>query len=165
MGNKDTPGDSLSTSELQNWFFWSVKIGSIILLVAGIVCFASPFFVGDIHEKISTAKLALIVFICLAGLIEMFLGVLLALVGVAASYEFDVGAKDIKVSLASSSPGILLIVCSTFLVAFALSRPIEFDETVHQKAPAADNRPADQSSASPDEVDNSIGNYGPLITP
>lgn len=112
--------------QLANLFWWVfvISLGFVAAAtIAAAVCWLYPF-PTTIEEKLITARLALVGLGLVFAIVQIFLGVLLALVGITSPFDLDAGAGGSKVKLVSASPGILLIVAGNLLFCFTLMRQI-----------------------------------------
>ena len=118
-----------TSEKLISIFFNVSKFGFPLLGVSVIVALVVPLCVTDLPAKVLTAKLTFTSLGLLFGLLQLFLGVLLALVGVTIDYDLDATVGPAKVKLVSASPGILLILVGNLLFGFSLMREFEVSET------------------------------------
>ncbi|WP_164104235.1 hypothetical protein [Candidatus Laterigemmans baculatus] len=141
-------------------FFLGCKIGFPLIGVAVLVALLTPFFVSELDGKVLTAKLTFTALGLLFGILQVFLGVLLALVGVTIDYDVDAGVGPAKIKLASASPGILLLLVGNLLFAFSLMREFEFTKTTKEHVPFHSPTPDVQGNAT-NEDDPLRGSGGP----
>lgn len=132
----DTKKDT--ARKLINVFFMACKLGFPALGLALVVALVVPLLVGEPATKTLTAKLTFTGVGLLFGILQVFLGVLLALVGVTIDYDVDASVGPARLKLASASPGILLLLVGNFLFAFSLMRQFEVTQlkAETQRAPA-----------------------------
>jgi hypothetical protein len=144
-----------ATSErLIDVFFWASIIGFPLLAVALVAALFIPLYVVALPEKMLTAKLTFTSVGLLFGIFQVFVGVLLAMIGVTIEYDVDAKLGPATVKLASASPGLLLLVLGNVLFAFSLMRQFEVSETVSKpiaSESAAQTAPSDQP-AEPDPL-------------
>lgn len=125
-----------TAKKLVSLFMWTCKIGFPFLGVAVLLALIIPLRYDDLPAKILTAKLTFATVGLLFSILEVFLGIVLALIGVTANYDLDASTGPARLKLASASPGVLLIIVGTILFGFSLVR--EFDvRTTTTEIPAA----------------------------
>lgn len=131
-----------ASGKLIKVFFLVCKIGFPLVGAAVVLAFATPLFASSLPDKILVAKLTFSSLGLLFGILQVFLGVLLALVGIAIDYDVDASMGPAKIKLVSASPGIMLILVGNALFAFSLMREFE----ASQSLPTAVNAAADLQS-------------------
>ena len=127
-------------------FFSACKVGFPFLGVALIAALIAPFCVRELPAKVLTAKLAFTALGLLFSILQVFLGILLALIGVTIDYDIDASVGPAKVKLASASPGILLLIIGNLLFGFSLMRQFEAS-TIEKQQTGADLPAASVGSA------------------
>ena len=128
-----------TSEKLIDVFFRACKIGFPLIGVSVLVAPVVPLCVSALADKVLTAKLTFTSLGLLFGILQVFLGVLLALVGVTIDYDVDAGVGPAKIKLASASPGILLLIIGNLLFAFSLMREFEVSETTKEPVLASDD--------------------------
>lgn len=121
-----------TSQKLIEFFFFSCKVGFPLIGFSVLLALVVPLYVSPLAGKVLTAKLTFASLGLLFGILQVFLGVLLSLVGVTIDYDVDAGLGPAKIKLASASPGILLVIIGNLLFAFSLVREFEVSETTGQ---------------------------------
>ena len=91
-------------------FFWACVVGFPLILGAIIANAVAPFIVDSITAQAILHRLTFLNLALTLAVFQLFLGVVLSLIGVTLSCEFDAQAGPARLRLISASPGILLIV-------------------------------------------------------
>ncbi|WP_010584711.1 hypothetical protein [Schlesneria paludicola] len=123
----------LSVQRLTHIFFVSLKFGFPLLGIWLIVALVVPFCFSASIDKVVDAKLTFLSLGCMFGIVQLFLGVLLAMIGVTSDFKVDASAGTATVKLAAASPGILLIVLGNAVFCVTLMRQIELSETRQER--------------------------------
>lgn len=118
-------------------FYWVSWIGFPLLGVFVITALVVPLRYEDSAEKVLTAKLTFTSLGLLFGVLQVFLGVLLALIGVTIDYDVDATVGPAKVRLISASPGILLLILGNALFAVSLMRQFDVTEAHREEGRAS----------------------------
>ena len=134
-----------TSQELTTIFIVSCKVAFPLLGIAVILALTVPLCFSDLPTKVLTAKLTFAGLGLLFAILLVFLGVLLMLIGVTSDYNLDANVGAAKMKLASSSPGILLVLVGTALFAFSLKG--DFEVTSAMMRQGAQEQP-DSASAS-----------------
>lgn len=127
--------EKLAKEGLTLSFIGACKVGFPVLGLGVCLAFIVPFLSDTVSMKLLVAKLAQISLGIVFAISQLFLGVLLALIGISSDYELEAGAGDSRIKLVSASPGILLIIASNVLIVFCLARPIEAEDRIEQSVP------------------------------
>jgi ABC-type spermidine/putrescine transport system permease subunit II len=122
-----------TTERTTRAFVCASKIAFVVIIVYFFLALIAVFWFKD-AEKVLAAKLIYSALGMLIGVLEIVLGILLALIGVTVDYDIDASAGFAKVKLASTSPGLLLIVCGNLLMGFSLMRGIEYRKIDYQES-------------------------------
>lgn len=130
--NKVRDNNTRAIARITSIIQWSCVIGLALIGIAVTCSFLFPLFSNAvITSRVVLGKLALINLCVLFAMFQSLLGVLLMLVGVTAPYEVQGESEGMKISIISSSPGIILVLLSTVLVWISLSNRFEVSsETV-----------------------------------
>jgi hypothetical protein len=121
-----------------------------------IVALVVPLCVSDLESKLLTAKLTFMSLGMLFAVLQVFLGVLLALIGVTIDYDVDAAVGPAKLKRASASPGILLLLVGNFLFGFSLMQQSEVTRMVKEFRAGQNSQQqssAAQSTNGPHEVE------------
>ena len=124
-----------TTEQMTRAFAWASAVAFVIFVVSFFLALITLFLLKDI-EKVLAAKLIYSAIGMLIGVLEIVLGILLALIGVTVDYDIDASVSLAKVKLASTSPGLLLIVCGNLLMGFSLMRGVEYRKMDYQESSA-----------------------------
>ncbi len=122
-----------TTEKLISIFIVVCKVAFPLLGVAVVLALTVPLCFSDLPAKVLTAKLTFAGLGLLFAILQVFLGVLLTLIGVTSEYNVDASVGSAKMKLASSSPGMLLVLIGTALFAFALKGDFEVMSTTMQQ--------------------------------
>lgn len=136
------------------FFFWSCAACFLLLGISYVIALRVPLSTPDLSDKVIITKLTFASLGILFGILQVFLGILLALIGVTIDYDIDATVGPTKLKLVSTSPGILLILVGNLLFGFSLMREFEVSQTTGYREP---NKPkivdAQQGKVSaPDEL-------------
>jgi len=152
MNNTQRVANRATTQKLINIFVCACKVAFPMLGIAVVLALSVPLCVADLPTKMLTAKLTFAGLGLLFAILQVFLGVLLALIGVTIDYNVDASVGSAKVKLASSSPGILLVLVGTALFAFSLKGDFEVTSAMmrpNEPKSRANSTAADQSESVP----------------
>jgi len=131
-----------TAKNLTSYFVCVCKFGFPMIVIAVVIGFCVPFFSDDLPKKLLIAKLTFVSIGLLFAIFQLFLGVLLVLIGIAVDYDIDASAGPAKLKIISASPGILIIISSNILFGFCLMREFEVSHSIQkQQAIAAENSP------------------------
>ncbi len=131
-----------TTKRLVHVFFWSCGVCFVLLLITYVVAWVSPLAYEKLSDKVIVTKLTFASLGILFGIFQVFLGILLALIGVTIEYDVDAEIGLMKLKLVSASPGILLLILGNILFTFSLMREFE----VSEKIEARDSKQANSES-------------------
>ena len=135
MNTTNHPIENAVDRRLIKWFVRACFLGFPIILFTYIMgCFV-PFYFSDYAEKVLVSKMTYISFGLIVGLFQLLLGVLLMLIGITVDYRVNASMGPAKLHVISASPGLLLILCSNFLIIFCLMRSIEVTQITQQTPP------------------------------
>jgi len=116
------------SAKLMNVFFWGCILGFPLVAISLAVALVVPFLGATPADKVLSAKLTFTSLGLLFAIFEIFLGVLMALIGITIDYDVDAAMGPAKLKLASASPGVLIVLVGNFLFAFALMRQFEVSQ-------------------------------------
>jgi uncharacterized membrane protein len=118
-------------------FFWACMVGFPLMLVLIVLNTIVPFLGESIATKAVVAKFTFVNLTLYLGVFQLFLGVMLALIGVTINYEIDASAGSARLRLISASPGILLVLLANVLFVLASHQQITATEAFGENTTAA----------------------------
>lgn len=129
MSSATTKTKRDTSEKLIRVFFWVCLLGFPLLGLSVVVALVIPAYGETAAAKVLVAKLTFTSLGLLFGVLQVFLGVLLAMVGVTLEYDVDAKMGPAGLKLASASPGILLLILGNLAFAFSLMRQFDVSET------------------------------------
>ena len=111
-------------------FFWACVVGFPLIIIAIVINTVAPFLDERITTKAIVTKLTFINLALILAVFQLFLGVVLALIGVTINYEVDAQAGPARLRLISASPGILLIMLANVLLIIVTLHPVTASEAI-----------------------------------
>jgi hypothetical protein len=114
------------------WAFWISIAGSIILILGIILGFVIPLCIRSeaprtLADTIIVSKLIFGGLGLAFAIFQLFLGVLLALIGITSPVNVAAQGGGLSVKIVAASPAIVLIIAASVLFGFCLMRPLEYD--------------------------------------
>lgn len=131
----EMPSVSHAARDIEKWtnrFFTLSSFAFLFLAVCtvGIYFQASEFLKKEpgIIAGLMSLRILQVTLGLLVGLTTLYLGVLVSWAGVTAPMTLETGLKDVQSKLATSSPGIVLVLCGTGIMVLALLQKIDVQD-------------------------------------